>query len=190
MGDRIDYENDLTGAFGQAKGSDGRLNVSARADSRAYYNSRDEGETYTLVCDHQSTASGEYVGYLKNTSATHDLVVGRIGVSSVLLGRIKVNVVTGTPSGGGATTPVNLNRRSTNVATCDGYEGASAASGIGGLTASAVLNFRYCPAAEGVTIEFDDCLRLPQNVAIAVENDETAGADTSVTFHFYFEVKR
>ena len=35
---KIDFKNDATRAQEEAEGSDGRLNVSGRTDSRGYYN--------------------------------------------------------------------------------------------------------------------------------------------------------
>ena len=72
---RIQYINDKTGTFQEAQGSDGHLNVSARADTRSYYNSRNEGQTYSLTWDNTNTSSGETVVHWKNISTSKTLVI-------------------------------------------------------------------------------------------------------------------
>ena len=49
MAQEILYSNDNTGGDERAKVSDNRVNVSARSDDRAYYNSRDRGLTFSTV---------------------------------------------------------------------------------------------------------------------------------------------
>ena len=94
---RIDYKNDTTRAVEEAEGSDGRLNVSSRADGRPYYNSRDDEQCYTVVFDFQSATAGEFGIYWKNTNTSgKDLVISSIGINSVEASRVKLWFVSGT----------------------------------------------------------------------------------------------
>ena len=96
---RIEYVNSVTGSIQEARGTDNRLSVSSRTDSRSYYRSRDDGQAYSLVFDHQSAAAGEYSVYWQNTSTTMALVIDAIGFNAVQNARIKLWEVTGTAAG-------------------------------------------------------------------------------------------
>ena len=80
MSFKISFANDVTNALEEARGSDGRLNVSSRSDSRAYYNSRDEGLTFSAVFDMSAVMTDEFFAYWRNASATLDLVITSISV--------------------------------------------------------------------------------------------------------------
>lgn len=184
---RIEYKNDITRALEEAEGSDGRLNVSSRADTRAYYNSRDKEQTYSIAFDFQSAAAGEYGLYIKNTSSTKTLVVDSIGINSVEASRIKLWYVTGTAAAGTALTPTNMNKSSSNAADATVQEGASAATGITGLTTDGLIDFAYITATGHEELRLKDRLRLGQNDAIALEYDEGTGGDFSGVCFVYFE---
>ena len=112
---RVDFKDEVTGGDSQAEGSDNRLNVSARSDSRIYYNARDEGQCYTLVFDHPSAAAGQYSAYLKNTSTDKTLVVSHVGLNADDLAKFKLWFVTGTAANGVANIPANTNKVSVQV---------------------------------------------------------------------------
>ncbi len=57
---QIQYPNDLTGSIQITHGSDGRLNVSARADERIFYNSRDVEQSYIWASFDSAAAVNEY----------------------------------------------------------------------------------------------------------------------------------
>ena len=59
MAQEISYQNDATGSDERARGSDNRLNVSSRSDSRSYYNSRDNSAAFSLSWDDTSSAAGD-----------------------------------------------------------------------------------------------------------------------------------
>ena len=188
MAQEIAYQSDLSGADERARGSDNRLNVSARSDDRAYYNSRDKGETFSIVFDFQSASAGEFGGYFKNTSSTgKSFVVAGVGINSVEASRIKLHFVTGEAAGGTPLIPTNLNGSSSNAATATAMEGASAATGITGLTSEAVIDFAYVTATGHQEFRLKDRLRLGQNDAIAVEYDEGTTGDFSGVIFGYFE---
>ena len=188
MATEIQYTNDVTGALERMQGSNGRANVSSRSDTRAYYNSRDEKQTYSIAYDFQSAAAGEYGVYLKNDSTTNqDIVISAITASTVQASRIKLWSVTGTAAGGTSLTPSNLNLASGNTATATAMEGGSAATGITGLTAGSLLAFGYVAATTQGSLDVKDTLRLGPNDAIALEYDEGTDGDMSGTILFYFE---
>lgn len=183
---RIEYTNDKTKGTEEAQGSDGRLNVSARSDDRAYYNSRDEGQCYTMVFDHQGAVAAEYSAYLKNTSTTKDLVITNITLNAVQAARIKLWFVTGTAAGGTVKTPVNLNKASNNDAAADGRQGDSG-DAITGLTTDGQIDFVFVGAAGHEEFHLGDRVRLGQNDAIAIEYDEGTTGDFGGAIYGYFE---
>lgn len=185
MGTRIEFVSDL-GSFQEAHGSDDRVNVSARADSRGYYNARDRGQSYTLPFDHQSAAAGEYSAYWKNTSTTRALVISSIGVNAVQAARIKLWFVTGTAAAGAPLTPTNTNKTSPHDADANAREGA-AASGISGLTTDGLIDFLFVLAGGHEEFRLGDRVRLGQNDAIAIEYDEGTTGDFAGTIFGYYE---
>ena len=187
MGIEILYRSDKNGGDERALGSDGRLNVSSRTDSRGYYNSRDEGQSYSLPFDFQSASAGEFAVYWKNTSTTKAIVIRSIGVNAVQNARIKLHYVTGTAAAGGLIAPTNLNKSSPNFASSITMEGASAGTGITGLTSDGVIDFVYVNANGHEEFRLDDQLRLGQNDAIAIEYEEGTDGDFSGVIFGYYE---
>lgn len=182
---RIEYLNDVTGSLQEARGSDNRLNVSSRADSRSYYNSRDEGRTFALVFDHQTAAAAEESVYWQNTSTTRTLVISSIGLNCVQNARIKLKFVTGTATGGTAVTPVNMNKQSSNAAEATARVGA-AADAIGNLTDAGDIDFAWVFTNGHEEMRLGDRVRLGQNDAIALEYVEgTSGDFAGVIFGYY-----
>ena len=183
---RVDYTNRKTLAREEAQGSDGRLDVSSRVDSRGYYTSRDQEQSYTLPFDHQGAVAAEFSLYIKNDSSTKTLVVSAIGLNTVEAARIKFKFVTGTAAGGSVITPTNTNKSSSHAADATCREGDSA-DAVTGLTADGELDFVYVQATGHEQLRLDDRIRLGQNDAVALEYDEgTTGDFTGVVF-FYFE---
>ena len=128
------------------------------------------------------------VAYLKNESTTgKTLVISGIGVNSVENSRIKLWYVTGTAAGGTSITPTNMNKASGNAATATAMEGASAATGITGLTTDSLIDFLYIQATGHEEFRLDDRLRLGQNDAIALEYFEGTTGDFSGVIFGYFE---
>lgn len=182
------FRSDKNGCDERAQGSDGRLNVSSRADSRAYYNSRDKGQTYTVPFDFQDASAGEFGVYWKNISTDGKILVIRsIGVNSIQNSRIKLMYVTGTAAAGTTVTPTNLNKLSPNSANAIAMEGGSAATGITGLTNDGLIDFVYVSANGHEEFRLDDQLRLGQNDAVALEYDEGTDGDFSGVIFGYYE---
>ena len=184
---RVEFKNDRTRALEEMEGSDGRANTSSRSDSRGYYNSRDEGRSFSVAFDHQTAAAGEYSIYWKNTSTNRDLVISAIGVNSVNASRIKLWFVTGTAAGGDAITPTNSNKISSNAAEATARE-ANAGDAITGLATDGLIDFVWVQATGHEQLRLDDRVRLGQNDAIAIEYDEgTSGDFGGVIFGYYEE---
>ncbi len=185
----IQFSNARTRAKEDAEGSDGRLHVSSRTDARSYYNSRDAGQTYSLVWNFDAAANGEFAVYLQNTSTDgKHLVVEEIGVNAEKATRFKLHYATGTASAGNALTPVNLNRGSSNAAAATAREGGAEANGltIGGT--DGLIDHAYVIADGHEELRLKDRLRLGQNDAITIEVDErSAEGDVSGVIFFYFE---
>lgn len=182
----IDFNNDITGAHETAKGSDGRLNVSARSDSRDYYNSRDKGQCYALSFAHAGAVAGEYSVYLKNTSTDKTLVISTIELNSVENSQIKIWEVTGTATGPAEVTPKNLNLASSNDATVQAMVDDGTA--ISGLTVEGTaIEHIFCSANSHENAEMKDRLRLGQNDAIALEYDAGTTGLFAGTIFFYLE---
>ena len=164
-----------------------RLNTSSRSDNRAYYNSRDEGQTYSMVYSHPSAADGQYSFYLQNTSTDKTLVVSSIGLNADDLAKFKLCYVTGTAANGVAVVPVNLNRASANDAICTAIsdEGGTA---ISGLTTDGCIDTASVVVNGHEEFRLGDKLRLGQNDAIALEMDAgTSTPDCYGVVFFYFE---
>jgi len=185
---RIDYKNDRTRASEEAEGSDGRLNVSSRADNRAYYNSRDEGQCYTMTFDHTAAADGQYSFYLQNTSTDKTLVVSSVGVNATNIARLKLWQVTGTAADGVARAPKNTNLTSPNDAAATALHDGGGTP-ISGLTVSGdEVDDVQLSANTHEELRLSDRVRLGQNDAIALEMD--TGTSTPGIFgviFFYFE---
>ena len=186
---RIDYKNDVTRALEEAEGSDGRLNVSSRADNRAYYNSRDKAQCYAMTYEHSAAADGEYSFYLQNTSTDKTLVVSAVGVNADNIARLKLHFVTGTATNGTARVPRNLNSDSANDAAASTALHDGGGTTIGGLTVSGIpIDDIRMGANDHRELRLTDRVRLGQNDAIALEMD--TGTSTPLVHgvvFFYYE---
>lgn len=183
---KIEYYNQNTGSLQQAKGSDGRLNTSARADGRAYYNSRDREQCYTLVFDHQGAVAGEFSAYFKNTSPDLMFVVSSVGINCAQNARIKLHWVAGTVTGGAVITPANLKVSSPKKAAATACQGLSGDS-ILGIASNATLDFAAVLANGHEEMRLSDRIRLGQDEAIALEYDEGTTGDFFGVIFGYFE---
>ena len=132
MATTIQYTSDKSSSIELARGSDSRLNVSSRADSRAYYNSRDEGQTFSGVFEMADASPGEFVAYLQNTSTIgKTMVISEITIGTSMDSVVQLWFVSGTPTDGTPSSATNMNRTSPNSATGIAIEGGTAATGIG-----------------------------------------------------------
>ena len=183
---RIEYKNDRTRATEEMEGSDGRANVSSRSNSRVYYNSRDERQTYAVPYDHESAAAGEFSVYLENTSSTKEMVISRASFNSVEFARVKLWFVTGTAAGGTLITPTNLNKGSSNDADALVRQ-AAAGDAITGLTTQGLIDHEFVSATGHGEFSINDTVRLGQNDAIVIEYDEGVTGDLVGVIDIFFE---
>jgi len=185
MAQKIQFTSDSSGSEEQMKGSDGRANVSSRTDSRAYYNSRDKSEAFSLVWDDASSAAGDYVVYWKNTDTTgRTLVLESVGLNSEQAASFKLAVVTGTAAAGSTISPFCLNRATPKSAQAVAMEAAGTA--ITGLSVVGTVDHASCSADGHEEFRLDDRLRLGQDQAIAIEYEQgTTGRTWGVIFGYY-----
>jgi len=183
---RIEIKNDKTRALEEVEGSDGRMNVSSRSDNRAYYNSRDEKQSYSICFEHKGAVASEHSLYIENTSSTKELVISAIGINAMENSKIKLWFVSGTAAGGSALTPSNLNKGSSNDADALVRVGNSG-DAITGLTVISCVDFVGVQANGHEEIRLHDTVRLGQNDAIVLEYDEGVTGDFFGVAFFYFE---
>ena len=157
-----------------------RLDTSARAASRQYYESRDTGQVYTVISVDATAVANEETIYVKNTSTIKDMIIEKITISTDTNSLWRIKFVTGTAAGSSVITPVNLNKGSSNTAaaTCRG-DGA-----ITGLTDDGDITLVRIGADSHDEIRFSEALRLGQDDAIAVECETNAAVEIVVSFHF------
>ena len=184
MGLHIEVQNDVTNAKEDVQGSDGRLNVSARADDRIFYASRDNKSAFTVTSTDTDIAAGDFGLYLQNNDVTgREIHVRTIRVANEEIATWKLHYVTGTASGGSALTPFNQNRGGKDEAPVTALGNTAVTIGSStGIFGSAWI------AAKG-TFEFDlhDAVILQQGDAIAIEYDFGANGIGDISVSFYFE---
>lgn len=191
----IRAESDVSGSIEPIKGSDNRFNVSARSDSRRYYNSRDKKLSFSLVFEMTDPIATEYVAYWRNASPTLTLVISAVGINAEEDStgvRVELDYVTGTAAGGTEIIPLNLNRADGGGAAPDdavvmAMEGGGASTGITGLTADGEIDRISVHAGAHQEFRLGDTLRLGLNDAIAVHVSEitSTGDVYGVMYGFY-----
>jgi len=160
-----------------------RGNVSSKTKNRLFYVSRDNGLAFNAIMPSFSAAAGEYVLYLKNTSADKNLMVNHVEFHSVEAVHWKAWRVEGTAAGGTVITPSNLNLGSGRQAeaTCMGG-GAT----ITGLTVHEQLGSHRTQALGAAMMDFGGGLIVPPNKAIMIEYDTgtTGLCEIDMVFHY------
>jgi len=183
----IGFSNDVTNADEKMRGSDGRANVSSRSDTRAYYNSRDLQEAYSLVWDDASTGTGDYVLYWQNTDTTgKHLVITDVIISSQYGSDWQLQIVTGTAGGGSSATPSCLNRAAPRVAAATARTAVSSTVTIGAI--DVIIEHVAMGAREHAEMHMKDLLRLGQDGAIAIQcilHDTTPGTTEGTVYGYY-----
>ncbi len=172
---QITYPSDVSGSIQQVHGSDGRLNVSARADGRAYYNSRDSGNAYIVPFQDADADAAEFVVYWRNTDTTKTLVIHSISINSTISGTFILHKMNATAGTGTAIVPVNLNFASPHAAAALALKGTGGV-GVGGAGTDSILDVIILGTTGHGDFHVDDTLRLGQNQAIAIEYDRGASS--------------
>jgi len=161
-----------------------RLDVSARAASRQYYESRDEGNVYSINMTDAGGQTTEDLIWLKNTSTTQDIVIDTIYIGSLAVSEWVLKFVTDvTAATGTAITPLNLNKASSNSASASSRGGAA---GVANLVDDGVISILRVGVGTTSEFHFGESLRLGQDDAIALELTTTA-ADGEITIFFHFD---
>lgn len=194
MSMKIRFTSDVTGSEEEMEGSDKRANVSSRSDSRAYYNSRDVGLTFSAVFDMSAAATDEFFAYWRNASPTKILVITSISVWGGEAMSFKLHFMDSTAATGGTeVVPTNLNAASSKSAPDDSVvmcmKGATSTPITG--AASAALVARVGMPAIQEEAHFDipgDVIRLGQNNALGIEAEEIATTtDVDAVMIGYYE---
>ena len=174
---------------GQNAGVDSanRLQVSARSNSRSYYQSR-TGNTYTIIAADAGPVAAEYTLYFKNDSAVDNFVVSRIDTYATDADVVwKLAKVTGTAATAAAITPVQTNTGSGKSAltTCRGGAG-----GVTGLTPSTVI-WQWYNGVANTTRQMDtgDTLIVGPGQAIALEYDAGTGGAVLINMVGFYDVE-
>ncbi len=169
--------------FKGAVNSLNRQDVSARAASREFYNSRDFGQLYSVVAEDAATADTEETIYLQNTSTTRTMYVDKIIVAADATYDCEIKFVTGTAAGSSALTPTNLSRISSNAA-----EAVARGDGaVTGLTDDGKIMHLRVAAGTTVAAQLPQGIILGQNDALAVESKAVAAVEITIVF-FYDDV--
>jgi len=188
---KINFLTREDGVESEAKGSDGRVDVSSRSDGRGYYNSRDESESYVLVFSDANCTTADYCVHLQNkkTDGKH-LVIRSASVNSDTASSFEFLTVTGTAGGGAVSaTPANLNfagvaKSSTTTANT---VADSDSSPISGLSDGTVVDHVNVVAGGHEEFRFQDQLRLGQDQAVAIKVKSGTGVSCFGVVFFYFE---
>lgn len=188
---KVDFSNDVTNSEEQAKGSDGRLNVSSRSDGRGYYNSRDESQSFSLVFEDANATTNDFVVYLRNDKEDgKHMVIRSASINGEVVSKFSFMTVTGTAAGGTTATPVNLNfAGKVQTATVTALSTAdSSVTPMSGLTADKEIDHVQVTAGGHEEFRFQDQIRIGQNQAIAIRMDAgTADSQVFGVIFFYFE---
>ena len=163
----IRYDDDKGRGLGTVKGSDGRLNVSSRTDSRAYYNSRDDHLVFAVPFSVTLMDADEDFVAWRNASDDKEIVITDIRVTMFEAGAIEWHIGTGTPAAGTTIVPLNLNQGAARSAPTDGTESVmmgTTTTPLTGLTSTGIVATQDI-ATLGLShaLSFGDVLRLGQN---------------------------
>lgn len=185
----VDYIDDVTGFEASARGSDNRLNVSARADARAYYNSRDRKQAYTFTYFCNEIAATEIGVAWMNNSTNLTLVISDITVNTDELAQVEAHMGIPTTLAGGTapTLPVNDNFPSSNIAQAIVRQSVSGGDPVTGVASSRRIGFEQVGAGGDREFEFHDRIRLGQGQAIFLTYLLGTTGDMWGTMHGFYE---
>jgi hypothetical protein len=158
-----------------------RLNVSAKANPRSFYISRDDGLAFTVSAVDIDAVAGDVICYLKNTSTTRNMFIKQIHYGGQNSACWKTWVVSGV-AGGTSLTPTNLNLTSGKSAEAEAFGGAA----VTGLAQDSLIGTHRTVAGSHSVDGWDDVLILGPNNAMGVEyhTGDTGDAEVNIEFHY------
>ena len=158
-----------------------RLNVSSKANPRAFYISRDDGLAFNISSADTDTDAGDIICYIKNISTTRNIYIRQIHYGGANAALWKTWKVSGT-AGGTSITPSNLNLTSGKSAEAVAF-GSNPVTGLS--LDELISSHRTVAGAHGIE-PWEDVLILGPNDAMAVEyNTGTTGpAEVNIEFHY------
>lgn len=169
------------GAKEVVHGSDARLDVSARADDRSFYVSRDNGQLYCLRIEDDNAQVNDIVAYLRNDSPNLSVFIRDIHFSSELAATIKIAYGDSTTATGTSVTPVNLNKTAQHAADVTALGNGA----VGGVTAATFFSSMRVPA--NTTFVYHEVIILGQNDNIIIEYDTGSDGDIEIDIFFYMD---
>lgn len=175
----IRFKDKITGIWQAARGSDGREDVSARSNTRAFYNNRDKEFLFAWLSE-LSCSANDYLIYIKNTDSINRLFVEHIHFGSDANQVFYIHKVTGTPTGA-IISGRNQNYAETNAAVGSFYGNAA----VGGLTSSWKSKAVRVQANSNGLWTNSGGILLNDGEALAVQAKNTASVD--VTIMGYYE---
>lgn len=157
-----------------------RLNVSARADARLYYISRDNGEVYSWASGTYDGTTGDTVLLVKNTGDVR-LYIAEIYISSDIETRWVIHFPTSEVTVAGTTIiGVNLNTGSSNVAAA-----SAARDETGNSQGNVIWSAETQATSAPVLIDFKDAIILAKNKSIGVDIvGDSAACDVTIVGFF------
>lgn len=188
MGIELQIVHDKDGNIQPVKGTDNRINTSSRSNSRGAYNSRTNSNAFSMVWEDATSESGDVVLYWPNTNTQgKTLVISAAGLNASAVAEFQLLVVSGTPSGGTATTPFCGNQATPRVAAAEGAATA-VTTPITGLTVVGIDDHAGVTAGGHEEFRTDDRLRIGEGGAIAIKMHLTASGPIrtwGVVFGYY-----
>lgn len=168
------------GGFKAGVTETGRLDVSARTNSRVYYVSRDDGLSFSW---HSSfcASTGDEVIYIRNTSDNLRLFINNVDVAGAASGIWELVHETGGTAAGSTITGKNLNFSSGNVAPVTAFGNASV---TGTLVGDTVDSIRTVAGTSG-SFQTNDGISLGKNDGIFITY--TGSGVIEATIIGYFE---
>ena len=157
-------------------GSSRRLDVSARADSRAYYVSRDNGLMFVWTHTYNSD-DDDTILLVKNIHADKDLVIAHMEATADKITRFIVHLPTVE-----ITSPTGTTVKGKNLNSARSGDGTKHSTGIGDETTNAlgdVIDNALAGINDAKHFEFLDGLRIASQKSIAI--DSTIGSTALVT---------
>jgi hypothetical protein len=161
-----------------------RLNVSSKTRSRMFYVSRDDQLGFNIPMPSFEAAAGNYVFYIKNTSADKDLMIDSIEYHSEEWVQWNVWEVTGTAAGGNALTPVNIHLGKGRLAEATAMGGGAT---ITGLTLGNLIGVHRTQATGEAAMDWAEGLILGPDTAIMAEYQAGTGGLCEIDCLFHYE---